>query len=322
MALQRIVPTLVIGLLMATLAAAAEPGVIYLRNGSVIQGDILRRGPDRIIVDLGFTVVSVPRDEIDRIVESESVGPAEPGARNQQDLYREAPGQSELTVKENLIRCGESIVEIRTPTGLGSGFLISPQGHVVTADHVIAGENKLSITLFRRAADGLDKVQLHDIEILATDPYGDLALLKIRDTGSGPFPSLPLGNSDAIRQGQAVFAVGSPLGFERSVSQGIVSLRNRPIGGRLLIQSTAQLNPCNSGGPLLDLRGQVVGVNNLKIIATGVEGLSFSVPVNALKRFLRNLDAFAFDPRNPNAGFRYMDPPRPGPPPDLDTDGD
>ena len=318
--------TLAIGLLASGLLVsavqAAESHTIHLRSGATVEGDVLRRGPDRVIVDLGFTVLSIPTDEIDQITQSVAVGESEPGGTRQEGLYRTAPGQPEWTVKENLVRCSEAIVEIRTPTGLGSGFVISPQGHVVTNDHVIAGEHKLSVTVFRNGEDGLEKVLLHDIEIVATDPHGDLALLRIRDAADLSFVSVPLGDSDRIRQGQTVFAVGSPLGFERSVSQGIVSLRNRPIAGRLLIQSTAQLNPGNSGGPLLDLRGQVVGINNLKIVAAGVEGLSFSIPVNALKHFLKNLDAFVFDPRNPNAGFRYMDPPRPAPPPEPDPEGE
>ena len=106
----------------------------------------------------------------------------------------------------------------------------------------------------------------------------------------------------------------SPLGLERSVSQGIVSLRNRSIEGRLFIQTTAQINPGNSGGPLMNLRGEVVGVNDMKFIGFGVEGMGFAIPSGVLKDFLKNRDAFAFDPKNPNAGFRYNEPPKPDAP--------
>ncbi len=145
---------------------------------------------------------------------------------------------------------------------------------------------------------------------MATCAENDLALLKIEDTLKGPLPTVPLGDSDEVKQGQRVFAVGSPLGLERSVSEGIVSLRNRLIEGRLHIQTTAEISPGNSGGPLFNYRGEVVGVNNMKVVATGAEGLGFAIPVESVKTFLKNRDAFAFDPRNPNAGFLYVSPPR------------
>ncbi len=286
-----------------------------LRDGSAVTGEILRKKSDGVVIDLGFTVLTIPTNEI------KSITPVEAAerptvARQDGDIFWSAPFQDELTVKENVGRCGEAVVEIRTPTSLGSGFLIDPSGYVVTNDHVIAGEHRISITLFHNNDRELEKVQYPKVAIVATNPYADLALLKILDTDGREFDSLPLGDSDEVRQGQPVFAVGSPLGFERSVSEGIVSLRNRPIGGRLFIQSTTQLNPGNSGGPLFNLRGEVVGVNNLKIVAAGVEGLSFSIAVNGLKQFLKNRDAFAFDVRNANTGFRYAEPPRPGVGPD------
>ena len=118
-----------------------------------------------------------------------------------------------------------------------------------------------------------------------------------------------MGSSTDLKQGERVFAIGSPLGLERSVSEGIVSLRNRIISDRLHVQTTAEISPGNSGGPLFNYRGEVVGVNNMKVVAQGAEGLGFSIPVDSLKNFLINRDAYAFDPRNPNAGFRYTTPP-------------
>ena len=100
-----------------------------------------------------------------------------------------------------------------------------------------------------------------------------------------------------------------PLGLDRTVSTGIVSLTNRLIRGRVFIQTTTEINPGNSGGPLFNLRGEVVGVNDLKLIGIGLEGLNFAIPTSALTEFLRNRNAFTFDPRNPNAGFRYNRPP-------------
>ena len=153
------------------------------------------------------------------------------------------------------------------------------------------------------------KKQYDKVRIVATNAHLDLALLKLEDTGDRKFATVPLGHSEDLHQGAPVFAVGSPLGLERSVSAGIVSLRNRDLGTRLLVQTTAQINPGNSGGPLFNLHGEVVGVNDLKIVASGAEGLGFAIPVDVVKDFLRNRDAYAFDPTNPNAGYRYFAPP-------------
>jgi serine protease Do len=216
-----------------------------------------------------------------------------------------------LSVKENVDRVGEAVVLIRTPIGLGSGFLIHASGYIVTNAHVISGEYNINVTQFRRGAAELEKVQFNKVRIVALDSRLDLALLKIEDAGATPFPTVPLIASTTLNDGQAVFAIGSPLGLDRTVSQGIVSSSARPMDGQLYIQTTTQINPGNSGGPLFNLRGEVVGVNNMKAMQVGVEGLNFAIPASVLKEFLRNRDAFAFDPRNPNAGYRYLSPPLP-----------
>jgi serine protease Do len=220
-------------------------------------------------------------------------------------------------VRAHMEQLGAAIVTVRTPIGLGSGFLIHPDGYIVTNDHVIAGEHEISVTFYEESSNagsssGLRKVPLDHVRIVATSPDWDLALLKVegsREAFPGPFPTIPLGHSGELRRGERVFAVGNPLGLERSVSEGIVSLTNRLLGGRLFVQTTAQINPGNSGGPLLNMRGEIVGVNNMKVVAAGAEGLGFAIPVARLKEFLGNLDAFAFDPLHPNSGFRYHAPP-------------
>ena len=224
-------------------------------------------------------------------------------------LYREQSNGLARGLKELVDELGEAVVMIRTPIGLGSGFLIHPDGYVVTNDHVVAGERKVSITQFSQSGEGLLKKNFDNIRIVATGGNLDLALLKIEGQGASGFPVVPLGHSTELNQGERVFAIGSPLGLERSVSEGIVSLRNRIISNRIHIQTTAEISPGNSGGPLFNYRGEVVGVNNMKVISQGAEGLGFSIPVQTLKTFLQNRDAYAFDPRNPNAGFRYLSPP-------------
>jgi serine protease Do len=297
---------------MAGLAVLTAPvfalSTVKLKSGASLQGDILTERADRVVVDLGFTVITVPRDEIERIT-AENLPTA--AAEESTDLYRTSLGRASLTVKENVDRVAESVVQVRTPVGLGSGFIIHPAGYIITNEHVVAGEYAITVTQFRRGTAELEKAIYNKVRIVALDSRLDLALLKIEDLpATTTLPFVSIGDSNGLNEGQTVFAIGSPLGLDRTVSQGIVSSRNRPMGGQLYIQTTTQINPGNSGGPLFDLRGDVIGVNNMKAMMAGIEGLNFAIPATVLKNFLRNRDAYAFDARNPNSGFRYLEPPR------------
>jgi serine protease Do len=298
--------------LALVLGVGATPGLavstVYLKSGAEIRGEIVSTKPGHVVIDLGFTVLTVPRDEIDRI--AEAVAPASSAKEDSPDLYQVNPEQPALGVKENVERCGGAVVQVRTPVALGSGFLINPEGYVVTNEHVVAGENRIVVVVYRRGRTEQETVQYSKVRIVALDSRLDLALLKIEDTVGTVFPTVSMGDSSLLNEGQTVFAIGSPLGLERTVSQGIVSRKNRSLEGQLFIQTTAQINPGNSGGPLFNLRGEVVGVNDMKAMGVGVEGLGFTIPSAVLKSFLRNRDAYAFDPRNPNAGYRYLEPPR------------
>ena len=280
--------------------------LIELTQGFSIKAFILRERPEELILDLGFSVLRVPKDYVLQIREAE-----EQSNRNEEvsDIYRVSNGPIVRPVKELAAELGEAVVMVRTKTGLGSGFIIDPRGYVITNDHVIAGEHEISIIVYDQRGKELEKKQFDNVRIVATDEFRDLALLKIEDTGGFNFVTAPVGDSDTLRPGQLVFAIGSPLGLERSVTEGIVSLRTRLLGGHLYIQQTAEISPGNSGGPLFNLRGEVVGINNMKIIAAGAEGLAFAIPTSILKLFLLNREAYAFDPQNPNAGFRYNTPP-------------
>jgi serine protease Do len=294
----------------ALVALAVTPvfalSTVQLKNGSSLRGDVLADRADRVVVDLGFTVLTVPRDEIEKVVADGAAAATATAAT--EDLYRTAGNQAALSVKENVDRVGEAVVQVRTPTGLGSGFFIDPSGYIITNEHVVAGEYNLTVIQYRRGKTDLEKVQFTKVRIVAFDSRLDLALLKIDDAGDQTFPTVPLSDASDLTEGQTVFAIGSPLGLDRTVSQGIISSRNRPLDGQLYIQTTTQINPGNSGGPLFDLRGVVVGVTNMKAAEVGVEGLGFAIPIVVVKEFLRNRDAFAFDPRNPNAGYRYLSP--------------
>ncbi|MFM7836164.1 MAG: S1C family serine protease, partial [Planctomycetaceae bacterium] len=186
---------------------------------------------------------------------------------------------------------------------------INSRGYCVTNYHVIEGQTRVAVTIFHRGKEGdFERRAIRDVKILALNPHFDLALLEIPAQADMPFRPVALAPDDAHREGDAVFAIGSPLGLERSVSEGIVSTRNRNMDGIVYIQTTAQINPGNSGGPLFNERGQVAGVINMKLEFG--EGLGFAIPISYLKHFLNNRDAFAYDRTNPNTGYHYLLPPR------------
>ena len=291
---------------------AADTSRVVLKNGTEMSGLVLRERDEAVMIDLGFTVLNVPRAEIAKLEKVAANEAAAPASKTRGvDIYFVEPDREPLTVEKNVERVAEAVVQIQTASGLGSGFIINKLGYVVTNQHVIAGEREITVVVYRKKPGGLEKQPFTKVKIIAMNGFLDLAILQIDDPAAGGLPFVPIGDSDALTQGQQVFAIGSPLGMERSVSQGIVSVKARETRGTWCIQSTTQINPGNSGGPLFNSRGEVVGVNNMKMAGVGVEGLGFSIPANVMKPFLKNRDAFAFDPRNPNAGFRYLPPPAP-----------
>jgi serine protease Do len=169
--------------------------------------------------------------------------------------------------------------EFKQPS-LGSGFIIDKEGFVVTNNHVIQDAEQIKVKL------GGDTE--YDAEVVGRDANTDLALLKIK-TGKD-LPLLELGDSDELKIGQWVVAIGSPFGLERTVTAGIVSAKGRVIGSGPydnFIQTDASINPGNSGGPLINMQGEVVGINTA-IIAAG-QGIGFAIPINLAKKIIAQL---------------------------------
>lgn len=164
----------------------------------------------------------------------------------------------------------------------GSGVIINNDGYLITSNHVIENvdENDIEISL----PDGRS---FSSISLIGTDSLTDLAVLRINDEGTSSLPHLEWGDSDSLHVGDHVLAVGNPLDFTNSVSQGIVSAKHRTLNSALiedLIQTTAMINPGNSGGALVDLDGKLVGINMAIATSTGMwNGLSFSIPSNTAK---------------------------------------
>jgi serine protease Do len=157
---------------------------------------------------------------------------------------------------------------------LGSGFIVDREGYIVTNNHVVENADEIKVKL----ANGKE----FEAKVVGRDAKTDLALIKIK--GSGDLTPLSLGNSDELKVGSWVVAVGSPFGLEQTVTAGIVSAKGRAIGAGPydnFIQTDVSINPGNSGGPLINTRGEVIGINTA-ILASG-QGIGFAIPVNMAK---------------------------------------
>ena len=175
----------------------------------------------------------------------------------------------------------------RPMTGLGSGFIIDKDGIIVTNNHVIEGADEITVIMSNQ--------QEFTAELLGRDPKADLAVLKI-DPGSTDLVSVPWGDSDAMRVGDWSIAIGNPLGLGGTVTAGIISAISRDLGSGpyvKFLQTDASINRGNSGGPLFNIEGEVIGINSAIISQTGGSiGLGFAIPSNSAKKIVQQLKDF------------------------------
>jgi S1-C subfamily serine protease len=202
-----------------------------------------------------------------------------PDEQNNIDIYK--------SNKDNVVYITSTVIQ-RTwfgdykSTGLGSGFLISADGQILTNNHVVSGSSQVEVTLPDQST--------YKAEILDRDQVNDLALIKIEPKRKVGF--LHLGDSDGIQVGQKVLAIGQPLGLDGTLTVGVISSLHRDIDGENnrklegMIQTDAAINPGNSGGPLLDSSGNVIGINTAIYGPNGNIGIGFAMPINRAKAML------------------------------------
>lgn len=171
----------------------------------------------------------------------------------------------------------KSVVTVATPTSRGTGFFVNSSGYIVTNYHVISNGGRIEILTY-------DRKEI-TAQLIGFDTFRDLALLKV----SGDFKEFELADSDKLQVGRKVIAIGNPLGLSFTVTEGIISALDRegPNGLDEYIQTDVSLNPGNSGGPLIDTTGKVVGINNFKI--GGAESLGFALESNSIKQTINKI---------------------------------
>jgi serine protease Do len=304
---------LCLSLLLA--GASLRATTVELKGNAAVTGTILAEKRDQIIVDIGYTVLVIPKNQVVKLLDSNAkaakavAAAATPVETTTDGTFYSASSTppAERSVRELADIYGEAVVQVRTPEGLGSGFFVNADGFLITNFHVTEGETQISVEVYSQRNGQIERKVYKQVRIVALNKFADLALLKVEDKDAPRFASVVLGDSDRLSVGDSVFAIGSPLGLERTVTEGILSTKTREFEGELYLQTTAQINPGNSGGPLFNMRGEVVGVTNMKI--TYGEGLGFAIPVEAVKFFLNHRESFAYDNDNPSNPYRYLEPP-------------
>lgn len=325
MLLKKVLP---LAALIAIGSGVVSADVVELKDAAAISGKILAEKRDAVIVDVGYTALVIPRSAVTKIIPGEQAVATKPAPKS----MKAAPSASvpavvpaplvvanqgfyqigtrlgaEKNVRDLVNQLGQAVVQVRTPGGLGSGWFINEDGFLITNFHVIEGETQISIEVYHQQDGQLERQTYKQVRIVAMNKFADLALLQIQDKDAPKFKYVTIGSADALSVGERVFAIGSPLGLERTVTEGILSTKTRQLGGDLYLQTTTQINPGNSGGPLFNLLGEVVGVTNMKI--TFGEGLGFAIPAEVVRYFLDHRDAYAYSNDNPSNAYRYLEPP-------------
>ncbi len=272
-----------VGLIIAALAAGCREFTVFETPTPVAVVPISAAPPTAIPPATVPDKLTITADEVDVLLEN---------------IYQRVnPGVVNIVLSGGT---GNNLTEL----GSGSGFVIDRDGHIVTNNHVVDGADEIDVTFW----DGSSAAA----KVVGTDPYGDLAVIKV-DVDPAKLTPLEIGDSDQVKVGQRVVAIGNPFGLVGTMTAGIVSARGRTLPASItggsnfsnpdIIQTDAAINPGNSGGPLLNSLGQVIGVN-AAIPNNGVSpsnsGVGFAIPSNTVKRVTQQLL------KNGHASYPYL----------------
>ena len=301
--------TMMILLTVLALCGDVDADTIVLKDRNRISAPVIKESSEHVYVDLGFDILKIPRESIASVGTSSAsaLQTSTPPIENN-GLYAIGDPQVHSTV-DGVQAFGPAVVVVKSPAGLGSGFIVHASGYLITNFHVIEGQKHFTVTQFVQKGAELKHVIHKEIRIVALDAFHDLAVLQIEDEHEAPFPTVVLGLEEPV-YGESVFVIGNPAGLERTVTEGILSHAGRLFEGSLYLQIDASVNPGNSGGPLFNGHGQVIGVVNMG--SRIMQGLNFAIPVRHVTFLLDHIEAYAYDKSNSESGFVYVSaPPNP-----------
>lgn len=305
----------------------AEDSLLLWRllGGGEVLGSLVKETPHEFYIDIGPTVIDVPKDTVvekiplsERSKESESplgLGTAAFDAETGSVVFGSGRASAGLlSQREVLEKVKKSVVLVSNPGGLGTGWFVSSEGRIVTNHHVVGRELYQTVTVFVKSGEQWERKKIENNKVVAVSDLLDIAVIQLdmekAKELSITIDPLVVAPSGSLEAGDSVFAVGNPgMGFmvlDHTISEGIVSSLSRNFNDVIYLQTTAAVNPGNSGGPLVNARGEVVGLITLKAIFQ--EGVAFALPVDYVHHFLAHTDAFAVSELSRNQGFRYHSP--------------
>ena len=296
--------------LLAGLGGRGGAETIQLKDLNSVSAPVIKESLEHVYVDLGFDILKIPRSSIASIDNPSTALPeqAHVGPAQSKGLYTLDNPRVHSTV-EGVEAFGPAVVVVKSPGGLGSGFIVHEDGYLITNFHVVEGQKHFTVTQFVQEGAELKRV-IHDrVRIVALDVFHDLAVLQIEGAHEKPFPKVVLSLDEPV-YGESVFVIGNPAGLERTVTEGILSHTGRLFEGCLYLQIDASVNPGNSGGPLFNGHGQVIGVVNMG--SRVMQGLNFAIPARHVTFLLDHVESYAYDTSNSESGFVYVSaPPNP-----------
>ena len=320
--------------MLATHMVSAAVTELRLVNGSVIRGELLKVTSQAHLVDLGYDVLRIPNEAIASVelTETEGVEASQPEPSNDptapaaQDsppdlrplntrgipfFERVEPAAFDSTLEiVDAVRPG--VVHIKASGKSGTGFIINSQGYIISNFHVVGDERYIDVTSYYYQGDDLKRDIYRNIELVAFSQLMDISLLRIPTEQLRPerLTPIPIARSGSGVPGSAAIAIGNPgmgtMALDHTISEGIVSSIDRNFSDIIYLQTTAAVNPGNSGGPLLNSNGEVIGLVTYKAFMQ--DNIGFALPTHYIRYFIERHLAFAYPEDKLNTGVRYLAP--------------